>query len=424
MAGDLRTEFVEDGETKTLSMGQLHNKLSSPDRDVRKHAFEKLEDTWKSVEGLAAMTLNSQAGYRLGLYEGREWESAVFEPLLINRISKGTLDAMWSAVAGARDKVSEYISAKKKLLGIDDFRWYDQIAPLGDVEKKVTWEEAGDFTVKHLSAFSQELGDFARMAIDKRWVEAEDRTGKGAGGFCTGFPVIGQTRIFMTFSGDYQQIMTLAHELGHSYHSWVLKDRDYFARSYTMSLAETASNFNELLVTDAALDAADSSAERLSLLDNKTKETFIHFCNLYCRYLFDVQFYQERKKGVVSKERLGEIMLEAQKQAFGDILADDGYHSLFWASKMHFFDTFTPFYNFPYTFGFLFAGGIYDRAKKEGPAFADRYRALLVDTGSMTTDDVAKKHLGVDLTQDDFWNDAVGRVVMDIDRFVQMAAKA
>lgn len=424
MAGDLRTEFEEDGETKALSMGQLHNKFSSPDREVRKQAFEKLEETWKSVEGLTAMTLNSQAGYRLALYEGREWESAVFEPLLINRIGQGTLDAMWNAVAGARDKISEYISAKKKLLGIDDFCWYDQIAPLGDVEKKVSWEEACDFTVRHLSEFSKELGDFSRMAVDKRWLEAEDRSGKAAGGFCTGFPVIGQTRIFMTFSGDYQQIMTLAHELGHSYHSWVLKDRDYFARSYTMSLAETASNFNEQLVTDAALEAAENDSDRLSLLDNKVKEGFVLFCNLYCRYLFDVQFYQERKKGVVSKERLGEIMLEAQRQAFGDILADDGYHSLFWASKMHFFDTFTPFYNFPYTFGFLFAGGIYDLARKEGPAFAESYRALLADTGSMTTEEVAKKHLGVDLTQDDFWNDAVGRVVMDVDRFVRMAVNA
>lgn len=423
MAGDLKTEFVEDGETKTLSMGQLHNKFSSPDRNVRKQAFEKLEDTWRSVEGLAAMTLNSQAGYRLALYQGRGWDSAVFEPLLINRFTQETLDAMWNAVAGARGKISEYVCAKKKLLGIDDFRWYDQIAPLGDVEKTFTWDEACDFTVEHLSEFSRELGDFARMAVDNRWVEAEDRSGKAAGGFCTGFPVIEQTRIFMTFSGSYQQMMTLAHELGHSYHSWVLRDQDYFARAYSMSLAETASNFNEQLVTDAALNAADSRSDRLSLLDSKVKEGLILLCNLYCRYLFDTQFYQERKKGMVSKERLGELMVEAQRQAFGDILADDGYHPLFWASKLHFFITDTPFYNFPYTFGFLFAGGIYDCAKKEGQAFADSYRALLADTGSMTTEEVAKKHLGVDLTKDDFWNDAVGRVVMDVDRFVGLAAE-
>ncbi len=421
MAGDLQAEFMEDGDNKMLSMGQLHNKFSSPDRNVRKQAFEKLEETWKSVEGLAAMTLNSQAGYRLALYQGRGWDSAVFEPLLINRFTQRTLDAMWSAVAGARGKISEYVCAKKKLLGIDDFRWYDQVAPLGDVEKTFSWDEACDFTVEHLSEFSQELGDFARMAVDNRWVEAEDRSGKGAGGFCTGFPVIEQTRIFMTFSGSYQQMMTLAHELGHSYHSWVLRDQDYFARAYSMSLAETASNFNEQLVTDAALNAAGNNADRLSLLDNKVMEGLTLFCNLYCRYLFDTQFYRERKKGMVSKERLGELMVEAQRQAFGDILADDGYHPLFWASKLHFFITDTPFYNFPYTFGFLFAGGIYDRAKKEGPAFADSYRALLTDTGSMTTEEVAKKHLGVDLTKDDFWKDAVGRVVMDVDRFVALA---
>jgi len=158
-------------------------------------------------------------------------------------------------------------------------------------------------------------------------------------------------------------------------------------------------------------------------LNSKLLEGFIMFCNIRARFLFDMAFYEERKKGTVPKERLSELMVQAQKEAFGDILAEDGYHPLFWASKMHFYETGVPFYNFPYTFGYLFAGGLYDMAKKEGTAFADPYKALLADTGSMTTEELARKHLDVDLTDEKFWADAVGRVLMDIGPFVKLAGE-
>jgi pepF/M3 family oligoendopeptidase len=420
VAGDLQAEFVEDGKTEVLSMGQLANKFSSPDRKLRKQAFDKLSETWKSVDTLAAMALNSQAGFRLSLYKNRNWESPLFEPLLNGRLKRETIDAMWSAVAKGGKKISEYTTAKTRLLGIDKFRWYDQVAPISAVEKKISYEEAGNFVVEQLSSFSPDLGSFARTVLDRRWIEAEDRPGKAAGGWCTGLPLINESRIFMTFSGNYQEIMTLAHEIGHAYHSWVLRDHDYFASQYNMNLAETASTFNEHLVTDAALNAAEDKGDKLSLLDTKLQEGFGMFCDLRSRFLFDMAFYEERKKGTVPKERLGELMIEAQKEAFGDILADDGYHPLFWASKLHFFETETPFYNFPYTFGYLFAGGLYDMAQKEGTAFADPYKAMLADTGSMMTEEVAKKHLGVDLTDEKFWNGAVGRVLSDIEPFKKL----
>jgi len=423
MAGDLRAEFEVDGKKEALSMGQLATRFNLSDREIRRKAFEKLEETWKSVESPASMALNAQAGFRLSVYKRREWESPMFEPLMNNRLKKETIDAMWDAVAKGGKKMSEYIAAKKKILNIDKFRWYDQTAPIGTVERKISYKDAGNFVVEHLSAFSPELGSFARMAIDRRWIEAENRPGKAAGGFCTGLPLKQESRIFMTFSGNYDEIMTLAHELGHAYHSWVLKSRDYFAQHYPMNLAETASTFNEHLVTDAALDAAADKAEKLTLLDHKIGEGLIMFCNIRARYIFDNMFYEERKKGTVPKDRLNELMLQAQKTAYGDILADDGYHPLFWASKLHFFETEVPFYNFPYTFGYLFAGGIYDRAKKEGQAFADKYRALLADSGSMTTEELAAKHLGVDLTTGQFWDDAVNRVLTDIEPYRKLASE-
>jgi len=421
--GDLRAEFVEGGKKQMLSLGQLANKLSSPSRATRKQAFEKISGAWKSTEDLAAMELNSLVGFRLSLYRERRWESPLAEALLMGRVKRETIDAMWDAVAQGRKRIASYVAAKKKILGIDEFRWYDMIAPLGKIEKTYAYDEACGFILEHLTAFSPDLGRFAKMAIDNRWVEAEDRPGKSGGGFCTGLPTAKQSRIFMTYSGNYNEMMTLAHELGHAYHSWVLKDYPHFARHYPMNLAETASTFNELVVTDAALEAAAGTKEMVSLLDKKLQDTLIMFCDIRCRYIFDTRFHEERKKGPVPKERLGELMVEAQKAAFGGILAEDGHHPLFWAAKLHFSESAVPFYNFPYTFGHLFAGGIYDRAKKEGASFAKAYRGLLADTPIMTTEGVAKKHLGIDLRKPGFWKAAVDRSLADVDLFIKLARK-
>lgn len=134
--------------------------------------------------------------------------------------------------------------------------------------------------------------------------------------------------------------------------------------------------------------------------------------------MFETSFYEERKQGPVSSTRLNELMLSAQKEAYCDAL--DEYHPLFWASKLHFFITGVPFYNFPYTFGYLFSLGIYAKALAEGKGYEEKYIALLRDTASMTVEDLAEKHLQVDLTQKDFWEQAVKPCLDDIVEFLEL----
>jgi len=423
MAGDLRVDFDTDGSSEEMSLGQLATKMSSPDRAERKQAFEKMTEAWKTREDLAAMTLNSQAGFRLALYKRRGWDENLFEPLHQARLSKESLEAMWSVISRETHKLQPYIDAKKKLLGIDKYRWYDEYVTCGQADKLFPYDEAAEFIIENVSSFSKDMADFCRMAIDKKWIEAENRSGKAGGGYCTGTGPLRQARIFMTYAGSYENLLTLAHELGHAYHSWILRDRPFLATDYPMTLAETASIFAETLVNDAAMSKCTDSQEKLMLLDQKLQQPYTMFCNIHCRYLFDVSFYNERKKGVVGKDRLNELMVEAQKKAFGSLLDESGHHPLFWASKLHFFITDAPFYNYPYTFGYLFAGGVYDRAIKEGAAFAPRYSDLLADTGVMTAEQVAQKHLGVDLTKEDFWNDAVARSLVHVDEFVKLAGE-
>ncbi|MEA2030546.1 MAG: M3 family oligoendopeptidase [candidate division Zixibacteria bacterium] len=421
MAGDLKAEFEEDGEKKMLSMGQLATKMSSPDRSIRERAFKAMYSAWETRADLAAMALNAQAGFRLSLYSNRNWSSPLYEPLVMSRMKEPTLDAMWSVISDQTHKLQPYIEAKKKLLNIDKFRWYDEVAPCGKSDTLYDFDKAGEFIVENFRSLSSDMADFARMALDKHWVEAEDRSGKAGGGFCTGFGPINESRVFMTYAGSFENLMTLAHELGHAYHQWVIRKQPFLAQSYPMPLAETASIFAETLVIDAALKQVTDPQEKLMLLDQKLQSAYTMFTNIHCRYLFDKAFYAERANGIVQTERLSEIMVESQKKAFGNLLDESGYHQLFWCSKLHFYITGAPFYNFPYTFGYLFSGGVYDRAKKEGPAFADKYRSLLTDTGCMMTEDLAQKHLGVNLSERGFWEDAVSRSLSDVDEFVKLA---
>ena len=383
------------------------------------------------------MALNSQAGFRLSLYAGRGWDSILWEPLHVNRLRPETLEAMWSAVAAKSSGLLPYLAAKAAYLGLDRMRWADLLAPVGQTgangtagghspaegQRQFSYPAAADYILRQFGAFSGELEQFARRAFSGRWIEVEDRSGKAAGGYCTDLPLSGETRIFMTFGGTFGGVSTLAHELGHAYHAWLLRDRPYFATIYPMALAETASTFCETLIMDAALDAA-GPAEELALLGNIGDEAVTMLMNLRARFLFECAFFDRRSAGPLTADELSTLMVEAQREAYCDGLAPDGYHPLFWASKLHFYITSMPFYNFPYVFGYLFSNGLSARARAEGAGFAPAYARLLRDTGSMTCEELAQRHLGVDLSQPAFWEGAVDRVLEVVPRFIAAAAGA
>lgn len=413
-------DHPEKGE-QTVSVGQLDNYMSDENREVRKAAFNAYEKAWKEVADYCGKTLNHLAGFRLHMYKARKWENVLKEPLDYNRMSEKTLNTMWDVISKNKGIFGDFLKRKAKLLNIDQLSWYDMDAPVGISGSKVTYEESCNFIIKHFNKFNPKMADFAKQAIENRWIEAEDRAGKRPGGFCTSFPNKEESRIFMTFSGTPNNTSTLAHELGHAYHQHVMNDLPYFATDYAMNVAETASTFAEMIVGDAALEEADSKEERIAFLDDKIQRSVALLMNIHARFLFETRFYEERKNGYVSNDRLNELMVEAQKEGYGDAL--DVYHPSFWESKLHFYISDVPFYNFPYTFGFLFSTGIYVRALDEGKSFADKYDALLRDTGSMTVEDLALKHLNVDLTRPEFWEEAVAYCVKDVEEFLDLTAE-
>ncbi|MGJ7912220.1 M3 family oligoendopeptidase [Neobacillus sp. LXY-1] len=418
IVSQIKVAVKEDGDKKLLSVGQAHNKFSSTDRRVRATVFKNWEEAWGDQAEFLAKTLNHLSGFRLSVYEKRGWEDVLKEPLSINRMEKKTLETMWTVITENKQKLVQYLERKAKLLGIEKLSWFDLEAPYGNNDSKVSYQEGADFIERNFAHFGDKMAAFAKQAFEEQWIEAEDRHGKAPGGFCTYLPESKQSRIFMTYSGTPSNVSTLAHELGHGFHSYAMRELPYLNCNYAMNVAETASTFAEMIVADASVKNAKNEEEKLALLDDKIQRTVALLMNIHARFIFETRFYEERKHGTVSTDRLNEIMLGAQKEAYCHALEE--YHPLFWASKLHFFITDVPFYNFPYTFGYLFSLGIYAQALEEGKGYEEKYIALLKDTGSMTVESLAKKHLQVDLTEKDFWEKAVHICIEDINEFLHL----
>lgn len=421
IVGSIQVPLEIDGEEKSYSVGQAANKLDAPDRQVRQHVFARMQEAWTEKEDFFAETLNHLAGFRLQTYKHRKWDSVLKEPLAYNRMSQETLDAMWGAITDEKGSFVKYLQRKAKILGLEKLSWYDIDAPLSSATKHVSYDEAADFILKNFRTYSSQMADFSQQAFEKRWIEAEDRNSKRPGGFCTSFPDKKESRIFMTFSGTASNVSTLAHELGHAYHSYAMNDVEQLNQEYAMNVAETASTLAELIVSDAAVREAVTKEEKIALIEEKIQRSIAFFMNIHARFLFETRFYEERKNGLVSAARLRELMVNAQKEAYNDQL--DEYDPTFWASKLHFYATDVPFYNFPYTFGFLFSTGIYAKAAENPEDFERSYNALLEDTGRMTVEDLAMKHLQEDLTDKAFWLKAIEVCKQDIEEFLRLTAE-
>ncbi|AEI42178.1 M3 family oligoendopeptidase [Paenibacillus mucilaginosus] len=413
-----RVPYEENGVVTELSAGQAANKMDSPQREIREKVFRRWEEQWGRHADYCADALNHLGGFRLKLYERRGWEGILKEPLSINRMSQETLDTMWKVIEDSKDVFVRYLERKAKLLGLSRLSWFDVDAPVGSGAGTISYDAGAELIVGQFRRFSPKMADFAVKAFENAWIEAEDRPGKRPGGFCTSFPVAEETRIFMTYAGSASNVSTLAHELGHAYHQHVMNDLPAFAQEYAMNVAETASTFAEMVVSDAAVKGAATEAERLALIEDKIQRSVAFYMNIHARFLFETRFYEERSRGLVSVDRLNELMTEAQREAYRGALEE--YHPHFWASKLHFYITEVPFYNFPYTFGYMFSAGLYAEALKRGEAFEDQYVALLRDTGRMTVEELAQKHLGVDLRRPDFWQGAMSMSVGDVEEFLRL----
>lgn len=389
-------------------------------KQVRKEAFRALENTWAEQEDTMARILNHITGFRIQVDQKRGALNCLEQPLKDNRMKEETLQAMWRVISRNKQPFVEYLNHKAKLAGNQQMPSYDFWAPFKVSDTSIGYQEAVQFILKQFHQFGPELENFARTAFEEGWVEAESRPGKSAIAICAGFPLTGESRVFLTYEGTMTNLLTLTHELGHAFHNHAMKPVNPLNRKYGMTTAETASTFAEMIVLDAAIDQTENTEEKLFLLDEKIKRSAMNFMNLHARFIFEERLYEERKNGMVAAERLNEMMRDSLAEGYGGSMSHLPIHS--WISTPHFYITSSPFYNFPYTFGYLFSVSIYAKAKEEGKEFEQSYLSLLRDSGSMTVEELALKHLAEDITQESFWEKGMALCVKDVEEFIRLSS--
>ena len=396
----------------------IRNLAYDDDPAVRKAAYEAELACYDSIKDAVAFALNSIKLETISDCKLRGYASPLERTLKHSDMSRATLDAMLGAMDEYLPKFWQYMKAKAKALGHENgLPWYDLFAPMGKSAGKYTTADAREYLLKQFSTFDQELTDMVAEAFDHAWIDFYPRDGKTGGAFCSGVGCLGESRILTNFDGIFSDIVTLAHELGHAFHNWCLKDQRPMNRDYSMPVAETASTFNECIVMNAAIAAATDKEEKLALIENQLQDANQIICDIYSRFRFEAMVFEKRGSEFMHADQLCELMLKAQKQCYGDGLDHDVLHPYMWVCKSHYYGP--TFYNFPYAFGGLFARGLYAQYQKEGAAFVPKYKRLLRATAVSTAEDTARV-AGIDLTDKDFWRSALQSLADQIDLFCQL----
>src|SRR5699024_2454039 len=234
------------GKVNELSVGQAMNLRSHPNEEVRKESHKALEDVWTQKEELVAKILNHIAGFRVQVYKHKGIGNGLKEPLLDNHMKEETLNAMWRAVSKHKKPFITYLNKKAEMLGEPKLNSFNFWAPITDSKEQMAYSEAVDFVTEHLGRFGPEMEKFTQQAFEKGWIESKDRPNKSAVAFCAGFPLSGESRVFMTYGGTIKDVLTLAHELGHAFHNYAMNSVEGINKQYPLSIAETASTFSEM----------------------------------------------------------------------------------------------------------------------------------------------------------------------------------
>ncbi|MFZ2280707.1 MAG: M3 family oligoendopeptidase [Prosthecobacter sp.] len=411
LTGKMEFEMTfPDGHKEIVPMSRRRALMSEPDRKLREAAFNDGQKPFNDHAVTLAAGLNGIAGTRLSLYGRRGLPHFLDSPLFDGAMSRKSLDAMLEAIHTHIDLPRRALRKAAKLQGTSALHYFDLEAPqiAAPDEKELTWDEACATVDQAFTSAYPKLGDYFREMLSQRWIEAQPRAGKRPGAFCTGSQLKHEERVYMTFHRTVHDMVTLAHEVGHAWHSCVLRPARSFAAGYPMTLAETASNFGEMILLNGLMtNPGITEATKAYLLDQEMLRAHAYLINIPMRYEFEKAFYTERASGEVSVSRLSGLMNEAQQKLYGDTLIEGGTDPMFWASKMHFFISGISFYNFPYVFGYLLSQALFARFKAEGAAFLPRYEAFLSMTGSATCEEVVKQSLGEDITQPEFWATAL-----------------
>ena len=421
VTSQLSVDFELDGKTEKMPMPALINLRSHPDEATRHRAYDAENQAWETVKETLAACLNGVKGEANTLNKKRGRKDAIHSSLDAARMDRKTLEAMLAAMKDSFPMFRKYFNAKAKKIDKEKLAWWDVFAPVGKTDKVYSFEEACNFILENFGRFSPDLAAFAKRAFENNWIDAEQRDGKRGGAFCMEVQGVKESRVLCNFDGSFDQVSTLAHELGHAFHNECAyqTNKTMLQQLTPMTLAETASTMCETIVTEAVLASTQDPQEELAVLEAQIQGAAQVVVDIYARYLFEKEVFERREQSELSADDFNDIMERAQKESYGDGLDENYLQKFMWTWKPHYYSPGLSFYNYPYAFGLLFATGLYAIYQQRGEAFVEDYKNLLAVTGEDTAARLAKR-FGINITKRKFWDDSLAIIGKHIDRYAEL----
>jgi oligoendopeptidase F len=393
-------EFELDGEA--VDLDETLVQLESHDRGQRRRASEAISAGLAPGLRTRTQILNVLVADHALDDRLRHFPNWLADLNLENEASDESVRALIDAVVGRYDIPQRWLRVKADALGLSVLEDYDRLAPVGEEASSVSWEHAQDLVLGAYSSFSAQLGSEAARFFDERWIDAELRPGKVPGAYCAATIPEANPYVLVNFTGQLDDVLALAHELGHGLHFLLAAPQGVLQMEGPSTVAETASVFGETLTLAHLMTLADSSAARFGLLARQLDDAMQTVFRQVAIHRFEDAVHRERReRGELSPDRIGEHWMAVNEELYGDaVRLTDGYR-VWWSYIGHIFKT--PGYVYAYAYGQLLALSIYARYLEVGDAFVPDYLGLLRAGGSRSPEELGQM-VGVDLSDPGFWD--------------------
>jgi len=391
---------LPSGEEKDATEQEVLALLRHPDRATRQAAADTLTAGLAEMERVLVYNYNNLLQDKAVEDRLRGYEYPEKSRHLSNELDKETVDLVVRLCKEHYGLVARFYRVKREILGLPELTHIDRYAPLFESEAPVGWEEAREIVLSSFGTFSETMQQKAAEFFEKNWIDAEPRKGKQGGAFCAYNTPDTHPVVFQSYLNKMDDVMTLAHELGHGVHASLSRAQSYVNFHGTLPLAELASTFGEMLVFERLVGEA-SAKDKLALYADKIEGVFATVFRQAAMFSFEQRSHQTRRaEGELTVEQFGDIWQEELQAMFGDSVKLGDQHRMWWTYVGHFI--YAPFYVYAYSFGELLVLSLYQMAKKEGPSFADKYIEVLRLGGSLTPQELMSI-VGVDLKDEAFW---------------------
>lgn len=389
-----------DGEEKHLTRGEVMSYAHSAKREERKAAYEELYRVYGNDGNILGQIYQSIArDWDQENLNFRNYKTPISVRNLYNDIPDEVVDLLLSTCQKNKNVFSDFFRLKKKLLGLDELHRYDLYAPLASDECKVSFDEAYKTVIKSYNEFDPEFAEMAERVYKHHHIDSEVRHGKRSGAFCSTVLPQFTPWVLVNFQGKEDDTSTLAHELGHAIHSMMAADKNVFEQHSCLPLAETASTFGEMLLSDYLEQRVTDKKVLSNMLIKQMDDNYATIQRQSYFALFEKQAHRIIAEGA-DVNALSETYIENLREQFGDAMVVDDYFRWEWVSIPHIFHT--PFYVYAYSFGQLLVLALYNTYKEEGKSFIPRYKEMLHKGGSQRPADLLLD-AGFDFTKESFW---------------------